>query len=146
MKRRMIEKVIYILLATVIFAGSTFTAAAAAVDCSASSRIEGYVYHDANQNRIFDQAEQGVPNKTIRLTGFDTCTYKMTLRMLTTNASGYYSANVAQGSYFLAETEQNWNTGNQQNMDAWGPTTNTVAVVVIKPSEIKIINFGLRRI
>ncbi len=103
-----------------------------------TSLIHGYNFNDSNKNGIFDAGELGLANRTIRLTGFDTCTNKPASRLMTTNATGYFKfENISAGTYVLSEAIQ----------IGWLPTT-SVAKRVTVPVNSTIIreDFGNRRI
>ncbi len=126
MKKRMIERTaVCLLLLTAIFAGSAFTAAAG----TGTAKIVVFVYNDVNKNGNFDPGEQGLANWTIQLLGGNNgwspiggipirgTAPMLPTPLLITNATGYNTTtNVSDGTYFLAENEQNWVNG-------WVPST-----------------------
>ena len=88
------------------------------------AEIEGTVYHDLNQNMIFNGGEPGIENVVVTL---------HTGQADTTDASGHYYFQVPVGTYTVVETDS---TG-------WGSTTeNVVEVVLSIDGQHEIVNFG----
>lgn len=67
--------------------------------------ISGYVWHDANEDVVFDSSENGIENVLITLTGTDI--FGATINQTTeTNQQGFYAfSGLNPGDYVLTETQ-----------------------------------------
>ncbi len=146
MKRKIIGRIsVCLLVLTAMFAGS---AAAAG-----TGKIVIFVYNDNNpKNGIYNSGEPGLANWTVQLFGGNIgwrpvggipiggTSPVLPTPQLVTNETGYNTTVVSPGTYFLAETEQNWVNG-------WVPSTMpdgmTVKFVTVKEGDVKLLKFAV---
>lgn len=63
-------------------------------------RLQGYVWHDTNENGVWDNGETPLPDWTVYASSSDS------LLTATTDANGLYSFNVSAGTWILSEVLQ----------------------------------------
>jgi uncharacterized surface anchored protein len=104
----------------------------AAVDFLMAS-IAGSVYNDANNNGVFEPAESGIANATVRLTGTDLRGAAVDITMQTAADGSYLFDNLNPGTYQLQETQP---TGFRDGID----TAGTGATATVGQDEFQTIN------
>lgn len=76
------------------------------------SSISGFVYHDANNDGVFDSSESPIPDTLIQLTGQTISGTLVTLTHTTTMTGDYSFIGLWPGVYTLTETQPpQWNDG-----------------------------------
>lgn len=99
--------------------------------------IYGTKFNDSNGNRIRDAGEEGLPNWTIRLVGFDASTRTVIRRTTTTDLNGNYSfAGLKPGLYTVSE---------KLKLD-WMPTTLPSRIIHLSADQNVAVDFGNKKI
>ncbi len=83
--------------------------------------VSGFVYHDANNNGIKDNGEQGIPGTTIILTG-DSVSGPIAQQMQTDQNGFYRFPNLPQGTYSLTEIQPVGFEDGQESLGSAGGT------------------------
>lgn len=97
-------------------------------DCKVST-VYGYKFNDTNGNKTRESGEVGLPNWTISLNGFDTCTRTLVKRTVKTNSTGYFTfRNINSGTYALSE----------EFKSGWLPTTDAAYTLRISSGSTTI--------
>lgn len=76
------------------------------------SSIAGNVYHDANDDGVFDSTESGIGGVTLTLTGVDAFGNAVSLSTTTAENGSYQFADLVPGTYSVTQTQpEGWNDG-----------------------------------
>ncbi|MEX2119934.1 MAG: SdrD B-like domain-containing protein [Pirellulales bacterium] len=107
------------------------------------SSVAGHVYHDANNNGLFESGlgEAGIAGATVTLTGTDDLGNGVNLSTLTDAGGAYAFTNLRPGTYQLAETQP---AGFLDGIDTigapGGTTTNDVFAAILLPAGFNGVN------
>ena len=76
------------------------------------SSIAGNVYHDANNDGVFDSTEAGIGGVALTLTGVDAFGNAVSLSTTTAEDGSYQFADLVPGTYSVTQTQpEGWNDG-----------------------------------
>lgn len=76
------------------------------------SSIAGNVYHDANNDGVFDPTESGIGGVALTLTGMDAFGNAVSLSTTTAEDGSYQFADLVPGTYSVTQTQpEGWNDG-----------------------------------
>jgi hypothetical protein len=103
------------------------------------SSLSGYVYNDANGNRVFDTGDSGIADVLVTLTGVDSQGNAVNVSAWT-NASGFYIfSGLNAGTYTLTETTPAGFTADAANVGSLGgtaPDFNDLASILVPAGSI----------
>jgi SdrD B-like domain len=82
--------------------------------------LAGFVYHDANNNGLFDAGERPIPGAAIALSGKDSKNKSVSQTVVTDPAGKYVFTNLPAGTYAITETQPGGYTDGAETLGTAG--------------------------
>lgn len=105
--------------------------------------LAGFVYHDKNNDNIFDVSEPGIAGVTITLTGVDDLGATVNLKTTTAAGGGYSFPDLRPGTYTITETQPgNYNDGQDKAGSVGGNAGNDAIDTIVLASGNAGLNYN----